>query len=101
MAADNQSCLITALKQHDRSAWSAAVDHHLHEVYGFVFHLVGSDRAVAEDVNQETWLQRSTESTDAMQLGAVFETGCLALPGSESPYTTAAAPLWPETRRIA
>lgn len=57
MAADDQSSLITALKQHDRSAWSAAVDRHLHEVYGFVFHLVGGDRAVAEDLNQETWLE--------------------------------------------
>ena len=57
MAADDQSSLITALKQHHRSAWSAAVDRHLHEVYGFVFHLVGGDRAVAEDLNQETWLE--------------------------------------------
>jgi DNA-directed RNA polymerase specialized sigma24 family protein len=57
LAADNPSCLITALKQHDRSAWSAAVDRHLSEVWGFVFHLVGGDRAVAEDLNQETWLE--------------------------------------------
>ena len=57
MADDEQSNLITVLKQRDRSAWSAAVDRHLHEVYGFVFHLVGGDRAVAEDLNQETWLE--------------------------------------------
>ena len=57
MADDEQSSLITALKQRDRSAWSAAVDRHLHEVYGFVFHLVGGDRTVAEDLNQETWLE--------------------------------------------
>ena len=57
MADDEQSTLITVLKQRDRSAWSAAVDRHLHEVYGFVFHLVGGDRAVAEDLNQETWLE--------------------------------------------
>lgn len=57
MAVDEQSSLISALKQRDSSAWSAAVDRHLHEVYGFVFHLVGSDRAVAEDLNQETWLE--------------------------------------------
>jgi RNA polymerase sigma-70 factor, ECF subfamily len=56
VTADNQSTLIAALKRRDRSAWSAAVDRHLHEVYGFVFHLVGGDRAVAEDLNQETWL---------------------------------------------
>jgi len=57
MATDDQSSLITALKQRDRSAWSAAVDRHLHEVYGFVCHLVEGDRAVAEDLNQETWLE--------------------------------------------
>lgn len=57
MAADDQSSLITALQQRDRPAWSAAVDRHLHEVYGFVFHLVEGDRAVAEDLNQETWLE--------------------------------------------
>lgn len=57
MAPDDQSSLITALQQHDRSAWSAAVDRHLHEVYGFVYHLAGGDRAVAEDLNQETWLE--------------------------------------------
>lgn len=57
MASDDQTGLITALKQRDRSAWSAAVDRHLHELYGFVFHLVGADRAVAEDLNQEIWLE--------------------------------------------
>ncbi len=57
MAADDQSSLITALKGRDRSAWSGAVDRHLHEVYGFVFHLVGGDRGLAEDLNQEIWLE--------------------------------------------
>ncbi len=57
MAADEQSSLIAVLKQRDRSAWSAAVDRHLDEVYGFVFHVVGGDRTVAEDLNQETWLE--------------------------------------------
>ena len=57
MATDDQSSLIMALKQRDRSTWSVAVDRHLHEIYGFVFHLVGGDRTVAEDLNQETWLE--------------------------------------------
>lgn len=57
MAADEQSSLIAALKRRDCCAWSAAVDQHLQEVYGFVFHLVGGNRAVAEDLNQETWLE--------------------------------------------
>lgn len=57
MANDEQSSLIVVLKQRDRSAWSAAFDRHMNEVYGFVFHLVGGNRAVAEDLNQETWLE--------------------------------------------
>lgn len=57
MADNDQMNLIMALKQRDRSAWSTAVDRHLCEVYGFVFHLVGGDRTVAEDLNQETWLE--------------------------------------------
>ena len=48
MADDEQPILITALKQGDR---------HLDEVYGFVFHLVGGDRTIAEDLNHETWLE--------------------------------------------
>ncbi len=57
MATVDQSSLITTLKGRDRSAWSGAVDRHLREVYGFVFHLVGGDRALAEDLNQEIWLE--------------------------------------------
>jgi RNA polymerase sigma-70 factor (ECF subfamily) len=57
VADEDQSKLITALKQRDRSAWSVAVDRHLREVYGFVFHLVGGNRSVSEDLNQETWLE--------------------------------------------
>lgn len=57
VADDEQSNLIAALKQRDRSAWSAAVDSHLNEVYGFVFHLVGGDRTVAQDLTQEAWLE--------------------------------------------
>lgn len=56
MANNEESSLIDGLKQRDRSAWSTAADRHLHEVYGFVFHLVGGDRAIAEDLNQETWI---------------------------------------------
>ena len=31
-------------------------DRHVGDVFGLVYHLVGRDRAVAEDVNQEVWL---------------------------------------------
>jgi RNA polymerase sigma-70 factor, ECF subfamily len=57
VADDEQSSLSAGLKRREHSAWSAAVDRHLGEVYGFVFHLVGSNRAVAEDLNQEVWLE--------------------------------------------
>lgn len=57
MADDDQASLVAFLKQGDRSAWSVVVDRHLQEVYGFIFHLVRGDRAVAEDLNQETWLE--------------------------------------------
>jgi RNA polymerase sigma-70 factor, ECF subfamily len=57
LADEEQSNLIAVLKGRDRSVWSDVVDRHLGEVYGFVFHLVGGDRAVAEDLNQETWLE--------------------------------------------
>ena len=57
MADEDQSRLIAALKQRDRSAWSVVVDGHLCDVYGFIFHLVGGDQSVSEDLNQETWLE--------------------------------------------
>jgi RNA polymerase sigma-70 factor (ECF subfamily) len=57
VADDEQSSVITDLKQRNRSAWSAVVDRHLHEVYGFIFHLVRGDQTAAEDLNQETWLE--------------------------------------------
>jgi RNA polymerase sigma-70 factor, ECF subfamily len=57
VADDDQCNLIAALKQRDRSAWSSAVDGHLGELYGFVFHLVGGDRTVAQDLTQEAWLE--------------------------------------------
>lgn len=54
---DEPSSLTTALKARDRSAWTTAVDRHLGELYGFVFHLVGGDRALAEELNQEVWME--------------------------------------------
>jgi RNA polymerase sigma-70 factor (ECF subfamily) len=57
VATDDQSSLIRALKRRDRSAWSDVVDRLLDEVYGFVFHLAGGDRALAEELSQENWLE--------------------------------------------
>src|ERR1017187_10001733 len=50
----DEASLIADLKRGTRAAWSAAVDRHLGEVYGFVFHLSGDDRAAAEELTQET-----------------------------------------------
>jgi RNA polymerase sigma-70 factor, ECF subfamily len=60
---DDEASLIAELKQRTDAAWSAAVDRHLGEVYGFVFHLSGNDRATAEELTQETWLE-AIESID-------------------------------------
>lgn len=45
-----------ALAQRDRAAWGAMYDRHVGAVFGLIFHLVGRDPAVAEEVNQEVWL---------------------------------------------
>ena len=54
---DDQPGLISALKRRDRSAWSGVVERHFRPVYGFVYHLVGRNRSLAEDVTQESWLE--------------------------------------------
>ena len=45
-----------ALANRDRAAWSATYDRHVQEVFGFIYHLVGGDRIVAEDIHQDVWL---------------------------------------------
>lgn len=57
MAGEGESTPISALKQRNRTAWSLVVDRHSREVYGFVFHLVGRNRSIAEELTQETWLE--------------------------------------------
>jgi RNA polymerase sigma-70 factor (ECF subfamily) len=53
---DNDSQLARALARRDRVAWAAVYDRHVGTVFGLAYHLVGRDRAIAEDVNQEVWL---------------------------------------------
>lgn len=53
---DNEPRLDRALARRDRAAWAATYDRHVGDVFGLVHHLVGRDRAVAEEVNQEVWL---------------------------------------------
>ena len=47
--------LLRALAR-DRAAWSTIYDRHVRDVFGFVYHLVGGDRPLAEDIHQEVWL---------------------------------------------
>jgi RNA polymerase sigma-70 factor (ECF subfamily) len=54
---EDQVSLIAALKRREPAAWNAVVDRHLGEVYGFVFHLSGNHRAIAEELTQEAWLE--------------------------------------------
>jgi RNA polymerase sigma-70 factor (ECF subfamily) len=48
--------LLRALARRDRIAWATIYDRHVRDVFGFVFHLVGGDRSLAEDIHQEVWL---------------------------------------------
>jgi RNA polymerase sigma-70 factor (ECF subfamily) len=53
---DDEFRLVRAMARRDRSAWDAIYERHVGDVFGLVYHLVGRDRHVAEDVNQEVWL---------------------------------------------
>ncbi len=53
---DDESRLVRAMARSDRSAWNAMYDRHVGDVFGLVHHLVGGNRHVAEDINQEVWL---------------------------------------------
>ena len=53
---DDESRLIRAMAKGDRSAWARMYDRHVGDVFAVVYHLLGGDRGLAEDVNQEVWL---------------------------------------------
>src|SRR5215831_15400079 len=53
---DDEPRLVRAMARRDGSAWNVMYERHVRDVYGLVYHLVGGDRHVAEDVNQEVWL---------------------------------------------
>ena len=53
---DDEFRLVQAMARRDRSAWDTMYERHVGDVFGLVYHLVGGDRLVAEDVNQEVWL---------------------------------------------
>ena len=48
--------LLRALARRDRAAWATIYDRHVRDLFGFVYHLVGGDRSLAEDLHQEVWL---------------------------------------------
>jgi RNA polymerase sigma-70 factor, ECF subfamily len=53
---DDESRLLKAMAKGDRSAWARMYDRHVRIVFAVVYHLLGGDRSLAEDVNQEVWL---------------------------------------------
>jgi len=65
---DDELRLVRAMARRDRSAWDAMYQRHVRDVFGLVYHLVGGDRHVAEDVNQEVWL-RAIEQFDRFDPG--------------------------------
>ena len=53
---DDETRLVRAMARRDRSAWDVMYQRHVGDVFGLAYHLVGGDRHVAEDINQEVWL---------------------------------------------
>lgn len=47
---------VERLKARESAAWVELYDRHVREIYGYVFHLVGRNPSVAEEVVQETWI---------------------------------------------
>jgi len=59
----DESDLVAALRIRDSRAWIAFYNSMVHGTYAFLWHLTGRNRAIAEDLNQETWLS-AIESID-------------------------------------
>ncbi len=53
---DDDDRLIRAMAAGGRDAWSVMYDRHVADVFGFLHHLVGGNRALAEELNQDVWL---------------------------------------------
>jgi RNA polymerase sigma-70 factor (ECF subfamily) len=53
---EDETHLVRAMARRDRSAWDVMYRRHVGDVFGLAYHLVGGDRHVAEDLNQEVWL---------------------------------------------
>ena len=57
MPASPNDAFLDAVARRYRAAWGALYDAHVHEIYGFVSHLMGGDRSSCDDLTQEVWLQ--------------------------------------------
>jgi RNA polymerase sigma-70 factor (ECF subfamily) len=49
--------LLQAMARQRPAAWSEMYDRHVREVFGFVYHLLGGDGPLAEELHQEVWLK--------------------------------------------
>ena len=68
MLRNEESHLVAALMRGISSAWNVVYERHAGEIFAFVFHLVGGDRFVAEELCQEIWL-RSIDRFDQFDPG--------------------------------
>ena len=55
-AMNDERRLLRAVAKRDRAAWATIYDRHVRDLFGFVHHLVGGDRALAEELHQDVWL---------------------------------------------
>ncbi len=53
---DDEDRLVRALHQRDRQAWDTMYGRHLGDLFGWIYHLSGGNRHLAEDIHQEVWL---------------------------------------------
>ncbi len=47
---------VAAMRRLDQQAWADAYDRYVASTYAFIAHLVGGDRALAEELHQEAWM---------------------------------------------
>jgi RNA polymerase sigma-70 factor (ECF subfamily) len=47
---------VSALRRLDNRAWADTYDRYVTPTYAFIAHLVAGDRALAEELHQETWM---------------------------------------------
>jgi RNA polymerase sigma factor (sigma-70 family) len=66
MSSDAEESTVLRLQQRDPDAWAQTYDRYVSDVYSFLGHLVHGNRAVAEEIHQETWLS-ALASIDTFQ----------------------------------